>query len=87
MTPAVRSVVLGPPGWVPSGFQGGLANDFAISWNGAALVTDAALTVPPINSIRIGSAVGGSFGNMIIRKIALAPYRIPNDILQRIGAP
>ncbi len=28
MTPAVRSLVLGPPGWVPAGFQSGVAIDF-----------------------------------------------------------
>ena len=61
------------------------ANDFALSVNGATVVTDTAAAVPPVNQLAIGSYGGG--GNPLngwIKKIAYYPIRVTNAQLQAL---
>lgn len=63
------------------------ANDFAVSLNGAAVVTDTSGTVPTVDRLTIGSRTGGSsFFNGHIRSIAYYNTRLPNAQLQSLTA-
>lgn len=61
------------------------ANDFALSVNGATVVTDTAAAVPPVNQLAIGSYGGGANPlNGWIKKLAYYPLRLTNAQLQAI---
>jgi hypothetical protein len=62
------------------------ANDFAISGNGGAVVTDGAGTLPTVTRLDLGSRLTGEhlFGH--IRRFDYYPKRESNDFLQRASA-
>ena len=64
------------------------ANDFAISVNGTAVVTDVTGTVPTVDRMHIGSSETGTNGshNGTVRRIAFLPKRLANAELQAITA-
>jgi len=59
-------------------------NDFAVSRNGAAVVTDASGTIPTVTQAEIGMLAGTSFGSQTIKKLAYYPIRITNAQLQAL---
>jgi hypothetical protein len=65
------------------------ANDFALTLNGATVVTDVSGTVPTVDRFNIGAnGLGsGSFLNGHIRAIAYYNTRLPNAQLQTLTAP
>lgn len=59
------------------------ANDFALSVNGNAVLTDTAGTVPTVGSMWIGSSLGSAdWLNGHVQKIAFYPNRLTNAELQ-----
>lgn len=62
------------------------ANDFAISRNGATVVTDTSGTIPTITQIEIGSLVSVSTGSQLIKRLAFYKTRLTNDQLRSITA-
>lgn len=60
------------------------ANDFGLSWNGAAAITDTSTSLPAIVEFDIGNngGIAGNFLNGTIRKIAYYPQRVTNAQLQ-----
>ena len=65
------------------------ANDFALTLNGATVVTDVSGTMPTVDRFNIGAnGLGsGSFLNGHIRTIAYFNTRLPNAQLQTLTAP
>jgi hypothetical protein len=62
-------------------------NDFAVSLNGAAVVTDTSGTIPTVNRVIIGSRTGGaSFLNGHIRSVQYYPVRLADFQLQALSA-
>jgi len=60
------------------------ANDFASSFNGGAVLTDAAGTVPTISTLGLGmSPVGTDCANGHIRTFDYYSSRLPNSFLQQ----
>jgi hypothetical protein len=57
-------------------------NDFAQSWNGAAVQTDAAGTIPTVTQLTIGGIVSGTPLNGHIRTFDYWPLRYDNATLQ-----
>lgn len=62
-------------------------DDFARSFNGAAVTTDALGTIPTMTTVRIGSgpSVGPSNGHIL--RFDYYPTRLPNDFLVRKSTP
>ena len=63
------------------------ANDFALSVNGAAALTDASGTVPVVDRLGIGSLNNANQLNGHVRTIAYFNTRLPNAQLQTLTAP
>lgn len=62
------------------------ANDFASSFNGAAVLTDAAGTVPTATALGLGvSPVGADNCNGHILRFDYWPSRLPNNMLQQLS--
>jgi hypothetical protein len=61
------------------------ANDFAVSLNSAAVVTDTSGTLPTVNRLTIGSRTGGaSYFNGWLRSIRYVPVRAADFQLQQV---
>jgi hypothetical protein len=64
------------------------ANDFGVSYNGAAVTSDASGATPTgINRLEIGNLLnGGAINNLngTIRRLCFFPQRLPNSTLQNI---
>lgn len=60
-------------------------NDFAASYNGAAVVTDSAGTLPTPTTIRIGARHNGENFFGVIRRASLFPRRVTNAELQALA--
>jgi hypothetical protein len=61
------------------------ANDFAISTNGSAPLTDTSGTVPTVTRFALGGRIGAS-GSIYLRRITYYPRRLANAELQAITA-
>ena len=60
-------------------------NNVGFAFNGTLSTTDTAATIPVVNRLNIGSAIGTSnFLNGHIRKIAFYPARVTNEQLQAL---
>jgi hypothetical protein len=64
------------------------ANDFAVSLNGAAVVTDTSGTIPVVDRLGLGSSINQNslYLNGHIRRITYYPRRLSNAELQAITA-
>lgn len=62
------------------------SNDVASSLNGAAVLTDATVTVPSVTSLFIGGLATGFQGSCHILKFDYYPTRLPNADLLRLAA-
>jgi hypothetical protein len=61
------------------------ANDFAFSFNGAAVSTDASGTLPTVTRVHLGGYAGGADpGYCHIRKVDYWPTRLPNGFLTSV---
>ena len=61
------------------------ANDAATSFNGGTVATDAAVTVPTVNTLRFGRRANGfNVWNGTIRRLVYWGQRLPNSVLQTI---
>ena len=63
------------------------ANDFALSHNGGAVVTDTSGTVPTVNRLSLCDAGGGGQLNGHIKRLTYYPKRLTNTQLQELSAP
>jgi hypothetical protein len=61
-------------------------NDFAISNDGASVVTDTSGTVPTVNRMLIGKDAGTTFLNGYLRRITYYPRRLSDAELQAVTA-
>lgn len=59
-------------------------NDFAVSRNGAAVVTDTSGTIPTVTQAEIGTLAGLNVGTQHILRLAYYPRRLSNAELQGI---
>ena len=57
------------------------ANDFAHSFNGAAVVTDGSVTLPTVTTLQMGGLAGSVQGNCHIREFHYWPERKTNAFL------
>lgn len=62
------------------------ANDLAASFNGAAALTDASMTLPTVTQCELGTVAGASTGNCHIRAFDYYPTRLANTVLQQLSA-
>lgn len=62
------------------------ANDFATSFNGAAVVTDVAGTIPTVTSMIIGNIASGQYCNNWIRRITYYSTALTDAQLQSLTA-
>jgi hypothetical protein len=60
-------------------------NDFAISFNGSAVGTDASGTIPTVTQMNIGGSFSGVPANVHIQSIADYSKRLPNATLQSLA--
>jgi hypothetical protein len=60
-------------------------NDFAISFNGSAVGTDASGTIPTVTQMNIGGSFSGVPANVHIQSIADYSKRLPNSTLQTLA--
>lgn len=68
------------------GAQAWAANDFAASVNGAAVLADAAGSLPTMTTLQMGGIAGGSQANGHIFRFDYYPSRLSNDVLQAMTA-
>lgn len=68
------------------GAQAWAANDFAASVNGAAVLADAAGSLPTMTTLQLGGIAGGSQANGHIFRFDYYPSRLSNDVLQAMTA-
>ena len=61
-------------------------NDFALSTNGGAVLTDTSGTVPSVTVLNLGNQLSGNFLNGYLRRIVYYPRRLANADLQAITA-
>lgn len=61
-------------------------NDFATSFQGAAVGTDVSGSIPTVSSMVLGNVASGQYCNNWLRRISYTPRRMPNDYLQAISA-
>jgi len=59
-------------------------NDFALSTNGGAVLTDTSGTVPSVTALNLGSQLSGNFLNGYLRRVVFYPRRLANADLQAI---
>lgn len=62
------------------------ANNFAVSFNGAAALTDNSGTLPTVDRMWVGQTNTGVFLDSTISRIAYWPIRLPNATLQVLSA-
>jgi hypothetical protein len=76
------SALVGATNRVAQAYQ---ANSFASGINGGTVVLDATGSLPVVDRLSIGSAVGGNVVlNGTIRRLTYWPQRLPNDTLETI---
>ena len=61
-------------------------NDFALSTNGGAVLTDTSGTVPSVTAFNLGNQLGGNYINGYLRRITYYPRRLTNAELQALTA-
>ena len=63
------------------------ADDFAVTLNGTAPVSDTSGTLPTPTQATVGNAVGASYLNGTIKRLTYWPVRLSNTTLQAITTP
>lgn len=62
------------------------ANDFAASFNGGAILSDVAGTIPTVTQLNLGASSSADSMNGHIRRFRYWPTRLPNNVLQQMAA-
>lgn len=62
------------------------SNDLALSFNGAAVVTDSAASLPTVTQLQLGNTLGAGQANGHIRAFDYYPTRLANSVLQQLSA-
>lgn len=84
IAPGGNSIALGDPFRVAIAYA---ANDFAVSMNGAAAVTDTLGTLPtPTNTLRLGRSIWGAQGLTLAESVVYYPARLSDAELAALSA-
>jgi len=62
------------------------ADDFALSVNGNAVLTDTSGTLPTVDTLQLGGTAGGTSLSGLLSRVSYYPRRLPNATLQALSA-